>query len=163
MSKNFINYLKETDENTVLYIGTEQGSGWIVIETVRTILDNLEKLEQIIHDRVVEQNSNAKELLEDIPFEIVGIRQKLYKGKFEKSRHERALKNKLAVLENSFYNAFIQRKMTEKRLHNWIVVGERKVINTYMQDPGLEVPGICVILEGCDNGTIWFKGEKEVL
>lgn len=133
------------------------------MKTVRTILDNLERLEQIIYDRVVEQNSNAKDLLEDIPFEIVGVRQKLYKGKFEKSRHKRILENKLADLENSFYNAFVQRKVTEKRLSNWIVVGERKVINTYNQDPGIEVPGICVILEGCDNGTIWFKGEKEVL
>lgn len=84
MNKTFINYLKEVDKNEVLYVGTKDGTSWIIIEPVSTILENLDRLEEIVHGRVVKQNSNAQNLLLDIPCQIVQVQHRLLKDEFEK-------------------------------------------------------------------------------
>lgn len=162
MNKTFINYLKEVDKNEVLYVGTKNGTSWIIIEPVSTILENLDRLEEIVHGRVVKQNSNAQNLLLDIPCQIAQVQHRLLKDEFENPKDKRKTESKLYELEKNFANAFFMRKQTRERLDKWIKIADREVIDTYIHD-GNDVPGTCIILEGSDNGTLWYKGEKKVL
>lgn len=159
MNKNFKNYLETLNENTLVYVGTDKGSSWIVIETVRTIMDNLERLENIVRERVVKQYQTASDHIVKIPYQIVDLRKKIEEE--DNDRNKRKMKSRLLELETKFNNAFIMRKNSSEQLDKWIQIDKRTVVEHYEQEG--EESGICVILEGSDNGTIWYRGEKKVL
>ena len=159
MNKTFKEYLGTLDGNTLVYMGTKNGSNWIVIDTVETILNNIERLEEIMHERVLKQHQTASNSVYEIPYKIVELRKTIDEEVVAKNK--RKLEARLLDLENKFSNAFIMRKNTDEQLRKWVKIENRLVVEYYEQDG--EEPGICVILEGSDNGTIWYRGEKNIL
>lgn len=162
MNKTFIEYLKEQNQNEILYVGTNEGSSWIIIESVETILENLERLEEIVHEGVEKQYSTSQDTLEKIPCQIVQTQIMLLRNKFENTKDKRKLEGKLCELEKKFANAYFMRKRSRNQLDNWVEIHNRKIMDIYEYD-GTDEPGTCIILEGSENGTIWYKNEKKIL
>ena len=69
--KTFEEFLNKQNEDDIIYVGTKNGSGWIVIETAKDLINNMQKVEKLVHRRVKETNKRSKEKLIKIPGLIV--------------------------------------------------------------------------------------------
>ena len=156
----FIEFLKEQDSNEVIYLGTKDGSGWIVIDTAETIINNMKKIEKIVRSRIVTKNKKAQNILDTFPSLIVKVQDELKESITDKEEIKK-LENKLWRLESKYNSAFGTRKKLSKTLKSWKTIGNRIVEESY--DHETDVIGKCVLLEGFDDGTLWFKGEKKVI
>lgn len=156
----FIEFLKEQDSNEVIYLGTKDGSGWIVIDTAETIINNMKKIEKIVRSRIVTKNKKAQDILDTFPSLIVKVQDELKESIMDKEEIKK-LENKLWGLESRYNSAFCTREKLSKTLKSWKTIGNRIVEESY--DHETDVIGKCVLLEGFDNGTLWFKGEKKVI
>ena len=155
---NLINFLKEQDRNETIYLGTKNGSGWIVIETAEKIIESIDKLEKHLRDDAERNLRNAKVVLKNKPFEIVEILNKLKVEDSYDKKELKELESKLARYERRYANAFITREKYMKLINGWKTVDKRNVVETYNHET--DTKGICVLVDGIENGTLWFKGEK---
>lgn len=159
MSKKFIDFLKGLDSNELVYVGTKDGSNWIVIETAQTVIENMDKLEHILHCQVHDTYAKAQDKLDTIPYSIVDVRKEI--GECDSDEKMKELKVKLANLERAFVASYMTREKYKKALDTWIKLDDRPVLNTY--EHKTDHPGTSIILSGIERGTLWFKGEKKVI
>lgn len=154
---NFINFLKEQDQSEIIYLGTNNGSGWIVIDTVEKIIANIDKIEKHLRNNAERVLENAKMILKTKPFDIVDGLNKL-SGDYD-SEELKKIKIKLEHDERKYANAFVTKEKYSKIISKWKTIDKRRVVNTY--DHETDEKGICILVDGIDNGTIWFKGEHK--
>lgn len=159
MSKNFIELLEEMDKDELVYVGTKDGSNWIVIETVQTVLEKMDKVEKMTHDQVLRTLKRSKTNIHDYPYKIVELHEKIDKCKDDKERGK--LEYKLHDLESRFAATYHTYRKTKQLLSKWIKLPDRKIVETYPID--VENPGTAILLEGSITGSLWFKGEKKVI
>ena len=152
-------YLETLDENEMIYLGTKSGSSFIVIEPVHTILEKMDQINDIIHDRIVSGLNNAQRVLDTYPKLIIELQYKLDIEPDKKERKE--LKSKLETAEGKFATAFGSRKKYREAVSWKKNLKDRMVLDVYEHET--DIPGTTVIVEGFDNGTLWFKGEHKVL
>ena len=46
--KTFEEFLNKQNEDDIIYVGTKNGSGWIVIETTKDLINNMNKVEKLV-------------------------------------------------------------------------------------------------------------------
>lgn len=101
-------YLETLDENEMIYLGTKSGSSFIVIEPVHTIIEKMDRISDIVHDRIVSGLNNAQRILDTYPNLIVELQNKIDSEQDSKERKE--MKVKLEEAERNFATAFGSRK-----------------------------------------------------
>lgn len=158
MSKTFIDFLGELWENELVYVGTKDGSCWLVIETAKTLIENLEKVDSVVRNKTMETCRRAQDRLDTLPRRIVEIQDELKESDDEK--RVRWLKADLESLETRYVYAYNVRDKCLKALKKG-PIGERKVVEVY--EKTAFDPGTAVIIEGFENGDLWLKGEKKVI
>lgn len=156
---NFINFLQEQDQNEIIYLGTKNGSGWIAIETAEQIIENIDNIEKCLRDDAERILRKAKNILKNKPFDIVENLNKLKEEESYDKKELKKIKLKLANDERKYVNAFSTRKKYSKLIEGWTTIDKRKVVEVYNHET--DVKGICVLVNGIDNGTLWFKDERE--
>ena len=52
MKKTFIEFLNELDKNEMVYVGTKNGTNWIVIDKPDKIIEILDNIEKELHAQV---------------------------------------------------------------------------------------------------------------
>ena len=95
-------YLETLDENEMIYLGTKSGSSFIVIEPVHTIIEKMDKISDIVHDRIVSGLNNAQRVLDTYPNLIVELQNKIDSEQDSKKRKELKARKKrrMMLLEN---------------------------------------------------------------
>ena len=159
MAKNLKSFLEDLNKDQMVYLGTKDGSSWVSIETAGTILENLDKLNDLLYRQVTRSNRDARKLCKEFPVQIARLLSKIEKTTDKEELDK--LKYDLASYEKRFVLAYERREKTGKALSNWKEVKDRKVVDTY--DHTVYVPGISVLIEGFELGELWFKDEKKVI
>lgn len=159
--------LTELEADQMVYLGTNNGSGWIVIEPAGYIIEKIDDLEKYLHDRVKNALAEAEYDLKIYP-KIMVDRQEKIKELIESNGDKKKIKseeNMLRESERKFWAAYNKREKNTKFLTNWIHVSERKVKETY--ENGDEkygvINGYAIKVEGAENGELWFRHEKKII
>lgn len=162
--KTFEEFLNKQNEDDIIYVGTKNDSGWIVIETAKDLINNMNKVEKLVHRRVKETNKRSKEKLIKIPGLIVDSYKRIEELDPKSDDYNKTVKqinNSIRRLESEFASAYTIRNKTNKTLEHWIHMKDRPVIETYEHET--DIKGICCLLKGDENGTLWFKGEYKTI
>ena len=164
MKKTFIEFLNELDKNEMVYVGTEKGTNWIIIDKPDKIIEILDTIEKELRAQVQRTYDAANKKVVGIPSLLVKERKQLTKLMNIKNRDVRDLINesrgRIYKLESTFVSAFDTRKKYKKILDKWVDIRDRKVVDIYEHET--DIPGISAILEGYGDGTLWFYGEKNI-
>lgn len=163
-TKTFMDFLKEQENDEMIYVGTKDGAGWIVIERAETLIQKMEKLESYLHGKASDTYKNAVDNLRKLPSFIVEDQKKidiLEADAEDKKEELRKAKGLLSDHERKYVSSYMTRKKYSNVLKSWKRVDERKVIETY--EHNTDKIGTCVLLEGFENGELWYFGEKEVI
>lgn len=145
--------LKNLDK--IIYIATEKGSSWLVIEKGGYIIDRLDKLDDAVFKQNQQQLSAAENKTNSIPYDICKIldTQPISEEGIEKKEKD------LELLERAYANAIHKKYKYKRILEKFKKPSTRNIVNTYpVTDTG--APGIGVIISGEENGNLWFYGEK---
>ena len=148
------NYLlKNLDK--LIYLATEQGSSWIVIENSDKILANLEKIDKELLRRREADLNTTENKTNSLPYDICKVLDKNPISKSDVEKKEKELES----LEHSYKDAVIRKYKLKEIINKWKEPSKRKVVRTYpVTDTGY--PGIGVIISGSDDGNLWFYNEK---
>ena len=164
MKKTFIEFLNELNKDEMVYVGTEKGTNWIVIDKPVKIIEILDVIEKELHAQMQRIYDAANERVIGIPSLLIKERKQLTKLTKIKGRDVTNLINesrgRIYKLESTFVSAFNTRKKYGKILDKWVDIRDRKVVDIYEHET--DIPGVSVILEGYGDGTIWFYGEKNI-
>ena len=164
MKKTFIEFLNELNKDEMVYVGTEKGTNWVIIDKPDKIIEILDTIEKELRAQVQRTYDAANEKVVGIPSLLVKERKQLAKLTNIKNRDVRDLINetrgRIYKLESTFVSAFDTRKKYRKILDKWVDIRNRKVVDIYEHET--DIPGVSVILEGYGDGTLWFYGEKNI-
>ena len=164
MKKTFIEFLNELNKDEMVYVGTEKGTNWVIIDKPDKIIEILDTIEKELRAQVQRTYDAANEKVVGIPSLLVKERKQLAKLINIKNRDVRDLINetrgRICKLESAFVSAFDTRKKYRKILDKWVDIRDRKVVDIYEHET--DIPGVSVILEGYGDGTLWFYGEKNI-
>ena len=164
MKKTFIEFLNELNKDEMVYVGTEKGTNWIIIDRPDKIIEILDTIEKELHAQMQRIYDAANERVTGIPSLLVKERKQLAKLIKIKNRDVRDLINesrgRIYKLESTFVSAFDTRKKYGKILNKWVDIRDRKVVDIYEHET--DIPGVSVILEGYGDGTLWWYGEKNI-
>ena len=164
MKKTFIEFLNELNKDEMVYVGTEKGTNWVIIDKPDKIIEILDTIEKELHAQIQRTYDAANEKVVGIPSLLVKERKQLTKLMNIKNRDVRDLINesrgRIYKLESTFVSAFGTRKKYRKILDKWVDIRDRKVVDIYEHET--DITGVSVILEGYGDGTLWFYGEKNV-
>lgn len=157
--KTFIEFLKEQDNDEMLYIGMKNGNSFVYIETAEKVLENLDKLEKYLKDKSEAALKLAEYKIEVLPSEIIATRKKI--GKAKSKDELNSLKSKLSDKEDAFASAIGSRRKYSRILFEWVKLPDREVVDVYKHES--DIPGTTIILKGYDIGELWFKDEKKII
>ena len=158
----FLKFLKEQDPETIIYLGTKNGSSYLEIDTAQELITNMDIMEEKLHNRSVTTLQNAKNKILELPEKLVEAHKELEKLMLAEKQDKQEIlkaKSKVFKLERDFVAAFNTRTIFKRYLSNWTKLPERKVVESYPRT--VDVPGVCVIVEGNENGDLWFMKEKK--
>ena len=162
MKKTFLEFLNEQKPEEMVYVGTFKGSGWLYIDTAQNLIEKIDDIEKKIRKDAERTLKTAQTRLGNIPGEIVAVQEEV--KKLTERGNKEALnkaKNSLLLLEHKFVSAFNTRELYSKALLTWTIFGKRIVKDTYKHETDVE--GICILVDGFENGKLWFKDEEEKL
>ena len=134
--------IQEMDNETILNIGSE--SGWFFIGKKEDYEKNIEKISS-------SYLNNAKE------------REKKYREKIREA-NEALSDNKITFDEltkmvKRIRTYFPGLKLVEKYINDFIPIKKREVKSIYDKDK--KEDGICIVVEGTENGNFWDREEWE--
>ena len=188
--QTFLSFLKEQDPKTLIYLGTENGSSWIVIEPASVLIDRINDVENLIRDRVEREFHAAEESVNKTPKVLVDIHEniaywnnpenfdEIYKKiqeaheeeltpkllEQERQKKIQAMKSSLHDREKHFANAVYRRAEISKRLQSWKKIGKREIVETYVVGKSaIQERGIAVKVEGNEAGTLWWRNESKTI
>lgn len=155
MSKTvrFLEFLKAQDPETIIYFGTKNGSSYLEIDTARKLIENMDIMEGRLHNRSATKLQNTTNKLLELQEKLVEAREKQDEVDILKE------KSNIVDLENAVISATNAKATFEKYLDNWTKLPERKVVTSYPRKAG--GTGLCVIVEGIEDGQLWFMKEKD--
>ena len=188
--QTFLSYLKERNPDEIIYLGTENGSSWIVIEPASVLIDRINDVENLIRNRVEREFHAAEESVNKTPKVLVDIHEniaywnnpenfdEIYKKiqeaheeeltpkllEQERQKKIQAMKSSLHDREKHFANAVYRRAEISKRLQSWKKIGKREIVETYVVGKSeIQERGIAVKVEGNENGTLWWRNESKTI
>ena len=188
--QTFLSYLKERNPDEIIYLGTENGSSWIVIEPASVLIDRINDVENLIRNRVEREFHAAEKSVNKTPKVLVDIHEniaywnnpenfdEIYKKIQEAHEEEltpklleqerqnkiQAMKSSLHDREKHFANAVYRRAEISKRLQSWKKIGKREIVETYVVGKSaIQERGIAVKVEGNENGTLWWRNESKTI
>lgn len=158
--KNLNEFLERQNPEDLLYIGTEEGGGWLIIDTVKNVLGLLDKVDLKLRKYCEDVIANYQRDLDRLPEDIVDTQKELAwaeeKGDIELLALNR---RKLAKKEANYVSAYAGRKKYQSSLNTWKSFGERKLLDIYPNTS--DKPGTCVLISGFEKGDYWFKEEYD--
>lgn len=160
-NKTLIDFLKELEPNEMVYLGTTKGSGWIVIETASKIIENLDKLETMLHEDAKDTLERAIYIMNNYPLSITKTQEKIINYTGTDHREMEKLERTMDRLESAYVNAYRTRNEYRKHLANWIRLHDRKVEDIYEHQT--EAVGTCIRVRGIEKGRLWFYGELKII
>lgn len=168
MSK-LIDYLNIMDENELVYIGTDMGGGWIVIDTVDSIIKNVQKIKDYCNSQVAKRFSNAckkevkaqhdiqewQSLLDEMTADGLVVGDTPYDA--------------TAALLADVHKEFTSACSTKREMLFEIRIDdifnrqiERQYKFTGHNPEGKLFPGTAFIVHGYIEGELWWRGEKRI-
>lgn len=188
--QTFLSYLKERNPDEIIYLGTENGSSWIVIEPAIVLIDRINDVEKLIRDRVEMEFHAAEKSVNKTPKTLVDIHEniaywnnpenldEIYKKiqeaheeeltpkmlEQERQKKIQAMRSRLHDIEKHFANAVYRRAEISKRLQSWKKIGKREIVETYVVGKSaIQERGIAVKVEGNEDGTLWWRNESKTI
>lgn len=152
--------ISKEDPKRLVYIGTNKGSGFVLIEEAKKAIKKLDDVNKELYDKHQKSLSRAKSFIHDSPRRIVDIQDQLENciNSLTDEQVEK-LREELRKLEQDFANAVRLRKELSGYLKNYVALKDRKILDTYDRQ-GYD-PGICIIVNGIETNNIWFRNEKK--
>lgn len=160
LNKTYLEFLETAPDDQEICVGTKAGGGWLWIDNVKFLQDNINKEEAILVKNTEDVLFKSKKRLHDLPFEMVDYIRRLdddslWKDPERKEMAEHTLRSKQKEFATHSNNLTIY---THHQKY-WKYVGERKIKDIYKRtSDGKE---ICIILEGLESGDRWYKDDKE--
>lgn len=154
--KKLIEFLSEENQDTIVYVGTIRGSGWIVIDTAENLMKKLDDVNiQLIKEaeRIV-KNSQIK--LDSLPISIVDTQKQIAECDDEKELKK--LNKKLANLEKNYATAYNSRMLYKQTLNKWIPLKDRGIYKQHEHET--DIIGTCVLVSGFEKGKYWLYEEQ---
>ena len=134
--------IQEMDNETILNIGS--GSGWFFIGKKEDYEKNIEKISR-------SYLNNAKE------------REKKYRERIREANEvladSKLTFDELEKMVKKIRRNFPALKLVEKYINEFIPIKKREVKNIYDKDK--KEDGICIVVEGTENGKFWDREEWE--
>lgn len=158
MKETLVKKLEGMNGDELVYIGCKDGTNFIVIDTVDSIINGLTKIDKYLHDRVERYQRKSINNLSTLPFKITEVLERINSGTLSNKELGKA-KNVLRNYENKYASAHQARINCERQLSWWIPFGDRKVIDTYPHT--VDDPGTTILVEGSFQGDLWWKGENK--
>ena len=153
-----IDILKEQKPETMIYIGTIDGSGWIFIEQAGVMLEHMSDMDESLKQDAVTKYDRAETCLALYPRFIVNLQEETH-DKSLTSEDLNSKKQKLAKAEKRYVSAYHSRKRYGKLLKHWIPLSQREVIG--VREHKTDYVGVSIIIKGFENGTLWTKDELD--
>lgn len=159
----FMEFLKEQEPETLIYLGTEKGSSWIVIEPAAVLIEKMNKLEKFVMDKITKIVSDAQKNIDNGPRLMVELRGKIENPETE-PKEVTALTKRLYEWEKTFAASVNTRANMNKYLNSYIDVKDRAVLETYPINKidGID-SGIAVKITGIELGTLWWRNEHKTI
>lgn len=160
MKKVTLNEFLEKLENKeeLIYLCTEKGSNFIVIETAQTLIERMDDVEKLIRNKVDRIYKENYERALAFPHEISTTIKELSSSD---STNERKVKNKLRSLESRYVSAIKVRDQYGAALDAWKYVGDRVIKG--IDERTVYDPGTIVRIEGFESGSLWNRGERKTI
>ena len=153
--KTHATLLNELDPNTMVYIGTDKGHSWIVIDTTSNIIERMDDIEVAARDNAEAELFSYCAKCNSLPEEIVYLQREC---RIADETEIEEFENRLAAAEQKYVAAYNGRKKWTDILKNWVAFGERAVVDVYPHT--VDIPGTSIIVKGHINGYLWWKDEK---
>lgn len=162
--------LKDIEEKMgsdyIVYLGSQKGSGWVIIDKVSTIISNIDDLEARIKNKSIEAVKKSEKEMIELP-SIIDARRKAVdefpdSEKMNKDGETDAWKKVQAMLiasRQKFVTAFNRNIKHTKILSQWVPFNKRTVTDVYFHD--YDVQGTAVIVKGEFIGDYWTKEEQD--
>lgn len=157
MKKTLLETLSELKADETVYLATKKGTNWIAIDDASTIIENLDKIDKVLYKNIETSIEKAQESIDSLPGLMIKTREKISECNNEFELKE--LKGKLDRIESGFVAAFNARQSNMKYLSNWVEIKDRNVVEVYQHNT--DIVGPCIIVEGIDDGHLWYKGESK--
>ena len=159
MIKNKLNdFLKNMKPDEMIYLGMKDGSNFIAIDTAENLINGeLKKLESSLRNSVEKTLAKSETSLNSIPKKIVETQEDIVRCRKVESKND--LKVKLETLQKRFVMAYNCRTRCKSMLKKWKKLPNRLVIDSYHRT--VDIPGIVVLVEGVECGTMWFKSDDK--
>lgn len=155
-----IDTLTSLNPTDMVYIGSNHGHGWIFMDTVENILNDIDHMDCVLKRKAEEALSSAEFKLRTLPKKMAETIDEIDAGEGEtdpENKQEATLKSLLLELQKSFSGAVKTRNQYERILSNWVPLRNRKIVDQYKHETAPE--GISFIVEGYDRSEYCFYEE----
>lgn len=168
MSK-LIDYLNVLDKNELVYIGTDMGGGWIVIDAVDSIINNTQQIKEYCDNQVAKRFSNACKKEVKAQHDIQEWQNLLDEMTTDGLVAGDAPYNATATLLADAHEEFASACSTKREMLFEIRsddIFNRQIERQYKltgHKPGGKLcPGTAFIVHGYIEGELWWKEEKQI-
>lgn len=134
--------IQEMDNETILNIGS--GSGWFFIGKKEDYEKNIEKISRSYLNNAKEREKKYRERIREAN-EVLADRKLTF--------------DELEKMVKKIRRNFPALKLVEKYINEFIPIKKREVKNIYDKDK--KEDGICIVVEGTENGKFWDREEWE--
>lgn len=143
--------LMTIDKDTMVYLGSKNGTAYFKIERCGKLIDGLDELDNALLQRKKNNLTRSIAALERIPSTI---------GKFiaSKAYSEEYKEKKVAFWKHEYNKAKDRIVAFKEEIENWTHVCDREVFDKYERTE--DIPGISIILYGEESGRYWFYREQ---
>lgn len=153
-----LNKISKEDPKRLVYIGTNKGSGFVLIDEVEKVIKKLDDVNKEMYDKHQKSLARAESSVYSLPRRIVDIQDQL-ENCIDSLTYEQVkeLRIELKNLEQAFANAVALRKKLSDYLKNYVKIKDRKIRDIY--DRTVYDQGLAIIVNGIETNNIWFKDE----
>ena len=146
--------LNKIPPTTIVHIGTENGNGWIAVDTAENVAKHVQEIN-------------------DYLYLVAKARQRVYEGRIEEAHDEMSklaeeIRTGNLSMEIEVASARTRKckeiigkttdAMRELDFPNWKPIQEREVVTQYRKK--VDYDGICLLVTGTERGNIWWYKEK---
>lgn len=148
-------FLEKCEKDEIIYLGTDNGGGWIDICTASELILKLDEVNKEQKDKANKSLQQAIKAVELGPERILYHREELKNASSDKEK--KVLEGAVFRAEHRFATAFYSRAKYSKIIDGWKDIKERAVVETYNHET--DGGGTCVIIRGHEKGDYWFQSE----
>ena len=146
--------LKQIPPTAIVHIGTENGSGWIAVDTVENVAKHMQEINYHLYLIAKTRQRVHEERFETAHAEMSKLAEEIRTGNLSMKIEvaNAGIRKRREIIEKTLD------AMRELDFKNWKPVQKREVVDWYRKKADYD--GICILVTGTDKGNIWWYKEK---